>query len=236
MGNGETRRTRRGLYRGLGLAIGTLGGVAVVGWLMASRRMPGIAGWQRSVATRRGAVEADRLAVRVQRCYDELWAGRPRMVHRGLRLHLEQILLPGLAVYLALRDDGREAALAEVESWLWLAFGQRLTMMRQFGRLPAFFSLFRWVIRGVMHWGFPPEGWEMELLEDSSECYAFDIHRCFYLEVLTAYGAPELTPLYCRTDDWMAEALPPAVRFERAKTLGRGDDRCDFRWRYLGGA
>ena len=28
----------------------------------------------------------------------------------------------------------------------------------------------------------------------------------------------------------LAEALPPAIRWERTKTLGRGNDVFDFRW------
>jgi predicted ArsR family transcriptional regulator len=43
-------------------------------------------------------------------------------------------------------------------------------------------------------------------------------------------GAPELTPLYCQMDDLLFEALPPEIRWERTKTLGRGDEICDFRW------
>jgi hypothetical protein len=70
----------------------------------------------------------------------------------------------------------------------------------------------------------------MEPVEDNDRCFAYDVHRCFYLDVLTAYGAPELTALYCKMDDLMYEALPPTITWERAKTLGRGDDRCDFRW------
>jgi hypothetical protein len=34
------------------------------------------------------------------------------------------------------------------------------------------------------------------------------VRRCFYLDVLDAYGAPELTPPCCAGDDWLFEALP----------------------------
>jgi hypothetical protein len=77
---------------------------------------------------------------------------------------------------------------------------------------------------------FPPEGWEKEIVTDSNQAFAFDMHSCFYLDVLTAYGAPELTPIYCRMDELLYKELPPMITWERAKTLGRGDDCCDFRW------
>jgi hypothetical protein len=59
----------------------------------------------------------------------------------------------------------------------------------------------------------------------------YNIQRCFYLGVLSEYGAPELTPFFCKIDDWIMEALPPSIILERRKTLGRGDELCDFRWR-----
>jgi hypothetical protein len=48
--------------------------------------------------------------------------------------------------------------------------------------------------------------------------------------MFTAYGAPELTPLYCQGDDSLFEGLPASITWERTKTLGRVDDCCDFRW------
>lgn len=68
-----------------------------------------------------------------------------------------------------------------------------------------------------------------EIIEDSPDCFAFNVYRCFILDVLAEYDAAELTALYCKTDDWLAESLP-GIRWERTRTLGRGDDCCDFRW------
>ena len=70
----------------------------------------------------------------------------------------------------------------------------------------------------------------MEMVADDNHCFAFNVFRCFYLDVLTAYGAPELTPLYCKLDDLTYEMLPPSITWERTGALGRGDDCCDFRW------
>jgi len=74
------------------------------------------------------------------------------------------------------------------------------------------------------------QGWDIELVENSQCSFAFNVHRCFYLDVLTAYGAPELTALYCRLDDLLYATWSPSIRWERTKTLGRGDDCCDFRY------
>jgi hypothetical protein len=68
-----------------------------------------------------------------------------------------------------------------------------------------------------------------EVVEDSALCFAANTYRCFILDTLTEYGAPELTTLYCKTDDWLAEALP-GVRWQRTTTLAAGGECCDFRW------
>ena len=47
--------------------------------------------------------------------------------------------------------------------------------------------------------------------------------------MLTAAGAPELTAHLCAIDDLLYGDLR-GISWERTKTLGRGDDRCDFRF------
>jgi hypothetical protein len=82
----------------------------------------------------------------------------------------------------------------------------------------------RWMVRSP----YRPDA--QEIIEDSADCFAVNVYRCFILDTLTAHGAPELTALYCQTDDWLAETLPQ-VKWLRTRTLGRGDELCDFRWR-----
>ncbi|MFU8773966.1 MAG: L-2-amino-thiazoline-4-carboxylic acid hydrolase [Anaerolineales bacterium] len=68
-----------------------------------------------------------------------------------------------------------------------------------------------------------------EVIEDNGDCFALHVYRCFILDSLRAHNATELTVLFCKTDDWLAAALPK-VRFERTKMLSQGYDHCDFRW------
>ena len=95
--------------------------------------------------------------------------------------------------------------------------------------LPAPFFWFRLVFPQVMK-KYPADGWDIALVENSDERVAFDITRCYYLNTLTAFKAPELTASFCKGDDVMAELYPASIRFERAHTLGRGDQVCDFQY------
>lgn len=228
-GNGK-----RTLLLGLGLTVGALGGLVIGRRLAVRRQMPYLSRFQRALAEKRGQAEAATLAARAQERYDELHAHRPRFTHRELRQHLEKNILPGLTLYQVLRETeppkDQDAVLREMEALFEAAFGPSARVMSVLRYLPDPFRMFRRLALWALRAGFPPQGWDIEWVENNDRCLAFDIRRCFYLEVLTAYGASELTSLYCKMDDLMYEDLPPAITWERTKTLGQGDDRCDFRW------
>jgi hypothetical protein len=218
---------------GLGLAAGVLGGIALQRKLTKPKRMRKIEIWQQAMAETRGEVEAAFLAARVEARYDELYAHRPRFAHPALREHLETGILPGLALYQALRQEtgDPEAALAELDR-LFEAWVQHAPMQKQvqlLSYLPDPFAVLRVANRLVLKKSFPPEGWTIEWVEDSDDCVAYNIHDCFYTKVLTAYGAPELTAHFCQGDDLLYGNLP-GISWERSQTIGRGDPLCNFRF------
>jgi hypothetical protein len=217
---------------GCGLALGALVAFIVARRLWVPRRMPHAALWRRVLAETRGQAESDRLIARAQTLYDALYAEWPRPANRALRFHVERSILPGLALYRTLLEEGddRQAALAEMESLLTPSLAGLRWLMPLLGRLPDPFAVFRRIVPPVVRFGFPPEGWDIRPVEDSDDCIAFDIRRCIYLDTLTSYGAPELTAVYCAGDDDVFAALPPSITWERTMTLGRGHDHCNFRW------
>ena len=204
------------------------------------RRMPHAQVFQRALATTRGGTTAAILVARAQARYDELFAQRPRFAHPALRWHLIFQILPGLALYQALKEDAAqrgatpEQAVAETGAVLehldvlapWL---QRL---RWLPWAPALF----WLTFQPTLALFPAAGWDLRIEENSPRRIAFTIYRCFYLDTLTAYGAPELTAHYCALDDIAYAALPPTIRWERTTTLGRGGPACDFCYRRVASA
>lgn len=219
--------------RWAGLLGGALAGLLLSRRLSASRRMPLARRWQRALARRRGPEVAAAVIVRAEECHRALYAGRTHHANPALRWHLEQRILPILALYQALRAElvDQDAALAEVEALCHAAFASRRRQVALLRLLPDPFPLFRWVGRRTMRRSYPPEGWTTEWLADDDSRLAFNIRSCLYLDTLRAYGAPELLPTICGFDDWMFEPLPPSIAWERTTTLGRGGDRCDFCWR-----
>jgi len=223
-----------------GLAAGAVGGFLAGRRLAAGPSgMPHLDLSRRVLAETRGPIKAALLVAQVQARYDELYARRPRFHLPSLRRHFETSILPGLALYQTLREenDDQEAVMAEIDQIFtaWVEHSDQQRLMRIMGRLPDPFAILRIGNRLVLKANFPPEGWSFEWLEDSDQCIAYDIHDCFYLNVLTAYGAPELTAHFCRGDDLVFDNVP-GVAWGRTKTLGRGDDRCNFRFRRTGTA
>ncbi|MBN1661787.1 MAG: L-2-amino-thiazoline-4-carboxylic acid hydrolase [Anaerolineae bacterium] len=199
---------------------------------MAEREMPYRDIWFRELAGLLGALPAHNLMERVEAQYAALYEARAHYGHPALRAHLEDNILPGLALYRALRQDGHheQAALKTVERMFAASMGPRRRQLARLGRLPFFFGLLRIVTRWIMAHSYPAAGWEVSWPREGHDVVAFDMHSCFYLTVLTEYGAPELAPVYCRLDDLLYDDLWPGVRWQRTGTLGRGDDCCDFRF------
>ena len=214
------------------VVLAAVAGLIVARRLSAPQRMPYLTLWQRRLAEKRGEAEAARLVARAQTRYDELYAQRPRPASRALRFHVERVTLPGLALYQTLLEESndRQAVLAEMESLITSSMAGYPSLMPLLVRLQDPFPVLRRVFPWMMRLGFPAEGWDLESVEDSNDCLAFNIRRCLYLDTLTSYGAPELTPVYCAQDDVRFAKLPPSITWERTMTLGRGHDRCDFRW------
>ncbi|HPH97619.1 MAG TPA: L-2-amino-thiazoline-4-carboxylic acid hydrolase [Anaerolineaceae bacterium] len=213
----------------LGLGAGLLGG-AIVASALRERRLPEEKDWQAYLSKKwDDSAKAAFLMARVQTRFVRLYAERPRFAEDHLRDHLEEHILPGLALYQVLLEDGMEkdAALELCAEMIALHAREVNRVVQKIGGQPFFFFLLRKIIRSMMDYKFST-GWTTTWIEDSPQRVAFDITRCFYLDTLRFYGAPELTPAFCASDDAMMEGISPQVAWKRTTTLGRGDERCNF--------
>ena len=71
--------------------------------------------------------------------------------------------------------------------------------------------------------GFAPKE-----LQTGNGVWRVDMMKCPYHDTCTEYGCPELCCCFCDSDDISYTGLHPKLIWHRTKTLGRGDDRCDF--------
>ena len=197
-----------------------------------SVEMPMAEAFERALGSELDGARASEIMHKAAERYDDLYAERKRYENRALAKHLEESILPGIALYQTLLDDPdtqqTSMDLVEVAFGEWAA--SRRKALEPLARRSIFYWLMRFTTRMVTRRSYPEEGWEIEWVEVSGKEIAYNINKCFYLEVLLEYGVPELTAQYCRVDDLIYEGLSPHARWGRKKTLGRGDDCCDFRF------
>lgn len=195
------------------------------------KTMPYLAVWKAELVKTHGVVSAKSLVQAMLAHHDILISEIPVPDGKLLKARREKLILPGLALYLTLKDSHRDAekALAETDALFRLAFFRVERLGLSFLRfLPDPFPFVRLVMRQSAVSEYGPD--ELAVLEDSPDCFSLNIYRCYIFDTLTAQDAPELTALYCATDDWLSNLLP-SVKWERTQTLGRGGTHCDFCWR-----
>lgn len=86
------------------------------------------------------------------------------------------------------------------------------------------------LVKDVATWG---EGgvWEMEVLEQTSTTYFFNVLRCPYYEKYKEIGLDQFgVELSCCRDEPFAKGLNPKLSLMRTKTIMEGADFCDFRY------
>lgn len=86
------------------------------------------------------------------------------------------------------------------------------------------------LVKDVATWG---EGgvWKMEVLEQTSTTYFFNVLLCPYYEKYKEIGLDKLgVEFSCCRDEPFAKGLNPKLSLLRTKTIMEGADYCDFRY------
>jgi hypothetical protein len=131
----------------------------------------------------------------------------------------------------------QDQAIAEIDRVFEIWFEQtpplNLQLIQLLAYTPENFNLFRQLVRFTMNAFFPAPGWQYEVVVETENTFAFNIHYCFYLKVLQHYDTPELTPVFCKVDDYLMAAMPSSIQWGRTQTIGMGAECCNFKWDYV---
>ncbi len=86
------------------------------------------------------------------------------------------------------------------------------------------------LVEDVATWGIGGK-LEMEVLEQTSQTYHFNITRCPYYEKYRAIGLAEYGVAFsCCRDEPFARGFHPRLKLERSQTIMEGAEYCDFRY------
>lgn len=61
----------------------------------------------------------------------------------------------------------------------------------------------------------------------------YHVLRCPYVTMCSAYGCPEIIPVFCDSDDVSFGSIHPRLIWGRTQTIGRGASYCDFQYTLL---
>jgi hypothetical protein len=140
-------------------------------------------------------------------------------------------VLPVLALYHAMLDHhfDQKTAIHDLDLlFVDMYFSVQLAGIRFLNRtLPNPFFVIKPFLRLMIRFSDLPDG--QEILQDTPNCFAMDVHQCFIFDTLRAFNAPELTTVFCASDDRLSAEMTK-IEWQRTQTLGRGGDKCDFCW------
>lgn len=147
-----------------------------------------------------------------------------------LQRHLEGQILPEIAVYETLltvlsKDEALSTVHGYVEQRAWRLKKAFLKLMRLPGlyrKVPGIFSTQTPKLFGET------AGFAAREIQTTGGVWRIDMTKCPYHDACVRYGCPELCPSFCDSDDITYDGLHPKLVWRRTKTLGRGDDCCDF--------
>jgi hypothetical protein len=73
---------------------------------------------------------------------------------------------------------------------------------------------------------------EIEVLEQRSDSFHFNVRRCRYAEMYRDMGLGEIGDLLsCGRDGAFCTGFNPQIKLERSQTIMKGASHCDFRYR-----
>ena len=147
----------------------------------------------------------------------------------GLRPHTDARIFPSAAIYLTARERlGQKAAYGIIEDAAVALTGDTAKKLAKLLRLPCMRSLFIRIWDPLTRKIFGPNnGFKNVFYPKVKGVFRMDVIGCPYFRYFTELGCPELTKIFCENDDRVYGNLP-GIAFERAGTLGKGAERCDF--------
>ena len=144
--------------------------------------------------------------------------------------HLESQIMPGIAIYEVLQTVvSKEEALQILHSYVNAHARKYHTLFRRLLKLPGLYHKMPGIFaKGVEEKFGTAAGFQAITHEATKDVIRFDMVRCPYHDACQKYGRPELCRCFCDSDDITYDGLHPKLLWHRTKTLGRGDDCCDF--------
>ncbi len=150
---------------------------------------------------------------------------------KEITMHTVRKIFPCIAFYKAVIECTNEPkqAYAIINEYFTKSCEAYAKKLQKLCRIPFAYKLVPRIMANVIHKSFGERsGFEMvEHNVKGKKCH-IDMVKCPYFSTCVEYGCAELTTVFCNSDDVAYGNMHPRLSWERKKTLGRGDECCDF--------
>ena len=156
-----------------------------------------------------------------------------RNLPKGVSMHTDSFIFPAAAIYLSMKEIDPDVAYDVMKKVMAERSDDMGKMLAKCCKLPGFKMFFLRMWDPMSHKMFgEASGFKNVFYPTEKGCFRMDITQCPYNKYLTEQGCPELNILFCENDVHSYGSLP-GLKFSRTKTIGAGDELCDFKMELL---
>ncbi len=154
---------------------------------------------------------------------------------KGVAMHTDGFIFPAAAIYLAMKEVDPDMAYDVMKKIMAEKSTKTGQTIAKWCRIPGFRKFFLAMWDSGSHKMFgETAGFKNVFYPKEKGCFRMDIIQCPYNIYLTEQGCPELNILFCENDVHSYGNLP-GLKFSRTKTIGAGDELCDFKMELVKG-
>ncbi|MCR5635262.1 MAG: L-2-amino-thiazoline-4-carboxylic acid hydrolase [Lachnospiraceae bacterium] len=154
---------------------------------------------------------------------------------RGVAMHTDEFIFPAAAIYLAMKEVNSDMAYEVMKKVMVEKSTKIGQSIAKCCKIPGFKKFFLGMWDSMSHKMFgETAGFKNVFYPKEKGCFRMDITQCPYNRYLTELDCPELNILFCENDVHQYGNLP-GLKFTRTKTIGAGDELCDFKMELVKG-
>ena len=148
-----------------------------------------------------------------------------------VREHTFLKIYPAVSLYHALQHNGltQQQAWDIVADYFYGTARDYADSMKKMMKIPGAYKLMPLMWKIVTRFQFGIQaGFRFTFYPVGNRRVKFDMTQCTYCRYFKEEGCPELISIFCHMDDIQNGDLHPKLLWNRKKTMGGGDDLCDF--------
>lgn len=134
-------------------------------------------------------------------------------------------VIPIISLYLSLKAEGMDTKKATIiaQSYLIDIKIDKRNILSKIAKNYGGFLLFRKIVKK----NYKNDGFGYKLETEDGKHLSFTVNQCIIKNLCQKYECLELLTVFCDSN-WTEFCEIPSIEFSRSKTMGNGDEICDF--------